>query len=72
MTPDELKSWRHALGWTQERAAREVCISTSQYRNWEHGRTPINRRHVVLINHAGAAEAEARRRYSGGGSSSAA
>ena len=34
---DYVKSSRRMLGWTQERAARELAVSVSTVQKWEHG-----------------------------------
>lgn len=42
MTPAAFARHRQALGWTQERAARELAVSLSSIKSWEIGRRPIN------------------------------
>lgn len=31
MTPEDLKTWRKSLGWTQERAAKSLGYGLTQY-----------------------------------------
>lgn len=38
VTADELKDWRHRMGWTQERAAEALNTSVRTYQSWEQGR----------------------------------
>lgn len=35
MTSYELRVWRRGMGWTQERAAKELCISLPTYKRME-------------------------------------
>lgn len=35
---DQVKAWREALGWTQEKAAEYLDVPVATYRNWEWGR----------------------------------
>jgi DNA-binding transcriptional regulator YiaG len=37
VTPTELRTWRRALEWTQERAARHLGFSRRTYEKWEQG-----------------------------------
>jgi DNA-binding transcriptional regulator YiaG len=38
VTADELKDWRHRMGWTQEEAAFWLNTSVRTYQSWEQGR----------------------------------
>lgn len=37
MTPDQLKQWRHTMGWSARRAAQEIGVHYNTYLHWEHG-----------------------------------
>jgi predicted transcriptional regulator len=43
MTPKRLKEWRLAMAYDQKRAARELGLSWSMYKNYELGVYPIPR-----------------------------
>lgn len=50
MTPDELKSKRHALGLTAEGFARAVGVASDRtVRKWEHGDRDIPGPVIVLL-----------------------
>ena len=49
MTPAAFALRRQALGWTQERAARELCVSTPAIKSWEAGRRPVSATAARLI-----------------------
>jgi putative transcriptional regulator len=38
VTADELRDWRHRMGWTQARAAFWLNTSVRTYQGWEQGR----------------------------------
>ena len=61
--PFNLLAWRTALGWTQERAARELGMTISNLRELERGRRRIMPRVERLAGYVGEAELEARRLY---------
>ena len=61
--PFDLLAWRTALGWTQVRAARELCMTLTNLRELERGRRRIMPRVERLAGYVGEAEREARRLY---------
>jgi antitoxin PrlF len=44
MTPQELRDWRQALKFSQEKAAHALGVTTRAYTKWESGETPIAER----------------------------
>lgn len=44
MTPDELKTWRAIMDWTQKSAAQAFGMSLSQYQEMEAGKVEISKR----------------------------
>jgi DNA-binding transcriptional regulator YiaG len=40
VTADELKDWRHRMGWTQAEAAAALNTPIGTYQGWEQGRFP--------------------------------
>lgn len=49
MTPDDLRAFRTALEWSQEKMAEEIGISRRQYQDIEAGRWPIRRTQELAI-----------------------
>lgn len=41
MTPEELRSWRQAMGYTQIQAAANLHASRRGYQQWENGEAAI-------------------------------
>lgn len=50
MTPEETKSLRQALGWSQEKLAREVGVSFCTVNRWERGRSSPSPMAVNMLN----------------------
>lgn len=46
-TPEDLRAWREAMGWTQAQAAEALGVTRHSVQNWEAGRAPISKT-VVL------------------------
>lgn len=46
---DEIKAWRHRLGWTQEQAAAALDVPVQTVRAWEIGRYLPRHRRVLTL-----------------------
>jgi DNA-binding transcriptional regulator YiaG len=46
---EEIKAWRHRLGWTQEQAAAALGVPVQTVRAWEIGRYPPRHRRVLTL-----------------------
>lgn len=42
MTPQQFRSWRREMGWTQTTAAHVLMVTKTSIGAWESGRTPIH------------------------------
>lgn len=49
MTPEELRAARGELGWTQEKAAEKLGVTTSAYRKWEQSTRKVTGTAVILM-----------------------
>ena len=65
MTPQELKAWRKAQGWTLNEAAARLDISLSAYHQYETGRHKGSGTPVRIPGHIGLACAALAARESG-------
>ena len=43
MTPDQLRAWLDRMGYSNYRAAKELCVSKTTVANWLNGTAPISR-----------------------------
>lgn len=41
MTPQQIRQWRKAKGWTQEETAKQLGLSWRQYQRLESGDSPV-------------------------------
>ena len=48
MTPEELKQWLDARGWTQVKLAKEIGLTPRQISRWMTGRSVIPTWFVIL------------------------
>ena len=46
---DEIKAWRHRLGWTQEQAAAALDVPVQTVRAWVIGRYPPRHPRVLTL-----------------------
>lgn len=68
MTPGELRLWRQDLGWSQERAARELGVSLRTYKYFESGVSSGGLEHREVPRYVELAARELTRLAAGGSS----